>query len=233
MTDITSIIDTNGGKTQISKDSLWAIVEDNLHKLSDIKRGNIKALSDTSVSSTVVYSRKPHVKSKHYSVICGTTANIPGLEEIKYFTHTMLEAWLLRQLKTLLSIEDNNLDNLSFINNINIQNRYGVITEARTATSVICDNCGHIVVKRNMSSHAISLACKQATNDRDLRQLGWKTLSGHHVAAIFKSGVQHDIRASGFTMWVPPWVESAINKYEKGEGYGGMTLSEFLSKLNG
>lgn len=55
---------------------------------------------------------------------------------------------------------------------------------------------------------------------------------GHHAVYQEILNASSFQKVDGKYLWVPRWVENAINTYLKNEGYAGMKLSEFVDRTN-
>lgn len=114
-----------------------------------------------------------------------------------------------------------------FIDSVNPQ-----VSAAKIFDGVLCKDCGHVIAKTVYKQHLSSLKCMKETTDRDLREQGWVELDyGPHITAVKTANIPVELRPSGYTMWVEPWVGSALQAYEKNKGFAGMKLSEYIRKM--
>jgi hypothetical protein len=126
----------------------------------------------------------------------------------------------------------NKLEGKSFIHSVSTSGSWGVICKATTMKGVMCDSCGHILSASAIANHRSSLTCMRDTHTRDVEDKGWEMVNNPaHLAAIRKSGVEWDVRAEAFKMWAPNWVHQAIVSFNKNEGFGGLSLEEYLKKM--
>jgi hypothetical protein len=239
-----------------SKEALVNYIKAGLNALSNIKNKNQIALSDEVYKDSnlwkkhevlFVYSTydwKSNIVDYLPLIRCridemlGPQTRLGFTRETyntaRQFTEEILNYLLARQLKALVKVEEENqLHNLVFVDSVNTSRPNEHIAVARTFKATNCNSCGEIIPASSFNSHVGSLKCMLATHERDLREKGWKPVSSsHHLAAIKKAGVNYEVRATGFTMWAPAWVHESIEKFEQGDGYAGMSLAEFLSKMN-
>jgi len=64
---------------------------------------------------------------------------------------------------------------------------------------------------------------------------GWVKMSvdSNLRDSLKKAGVWSDkMKDHMHTVWVPRWVRDAVKLYNKGEGFAGLSMSEFLSSMN-
>lgn len=64
---------------------------------------------------------------------------------------------------------------------------------------------------------------------------GWVKIHVDHTlrATLKQAGVWSDkMKDSMSQVWVPRWVRDAVKLYNKGEGFAGLSMAEFLSSMN-
>lgn len=97
-----------------------------------------------------------------------------------------------------------------------------------------CPQCHKQYTKSGMNSHMGSLRCLRDTQIRDVQQAGYVIVDDPAATnAIRKSGIEFKIRPQALDMWVPAWVDKAIQDYRKSSEFAGLKLHEFLRAING
>lgn len=106
------------------------------------------------------------------------------------------------------------------------------VSAAKVFDGVLCKDCGHVISKTVYKQHLSSLKCMKDTTDRDLREQGWVELdNGPHITAVKSANIPVELRPSGYTMWVEPWVGAAIQSFDKNKGFAGLKLSDYIRKM--
>jgi hypothetical protein len=97
---------------------------------------------------------------------------------------------------------------------------------------LLCKDCGAVVSEKIYKQHLKSLNCMTQTANRDLRDQGYVELSsGPDIAAVRAAGVDIEFRPSGYSIWAPPWVGNAIDAYRANQGFAGMKMGEFITRM--
>ena len=220
-------------KFKTSKDELIELATASLLKLSDIKRTNdeLDSLDFNNWGGREyvwIDGEVTKLRSTGGSAVHVASKIRSGNED----DSTRLDGLLIKQLGAIDSFNQDQLAGQLFVDRFDLGLPYHQLTVARTFMGIECPDCGHIQTFSSIKTHTHSMKCLQATHDRDLREAGWKRVEqSHYLTAIRKSGVQCDIRAAEFKMWIPSWVDAAIKQYEANKGYGGLKLEAYLTKM--
>lgn len=201
-----------------------------LNRTANCGPGGYHILTATYGEGLKLLSKSPGGISLYTAAVTAIDNNVID-EALKLIA--ALDGVIRRQSDALDSvIADNKCVGLVIVDNVDLSKSYNQISVAKTTMAAECPECGHLIHLSGVNSHRGSLKCLQATNDRDLREAGWIQMDyPTYTSAIKKAGIKYDIRATGFTMWVPRWVDDAIKQYQKNSGYGGMTLPQYLEKM--
>lgn len=109
------------------------------------------------------------------------------------------------------------------------------LSSARLFRGIMCADCGEVVNAQTYKAHRQSMKCMTMTMNRDVRETGYSEVDhGPHITAIKKSGIEIEVRPTGYAIWAPEWVKEAIKAYEEhkaGGGFAGLSLSEYLEKM--
>lgn len=228
----------------IEKDKLHNLIKENLDGLISIRNQNSEAFERYAERANLTNrylcmgSETEHDKQgiRYFDRIPLQSAQAEQWERARIWTAQILDEWIVTQISALTTLEDNREEDMqfSFLEEVdtNIVGSWRSAIMSKTIIGMTCEDCGYVIPASTVKSHRASLKCMQAANDRDLRQAGWQQVSlGQHINAIKKAGIEFEVRATGFAMWIPPWVQSAIATYEEKNGYAGLKLEEFLAKL--
>jgi len=95
-----------------------------------------------------------------------------------------------------------------------------------------CPNCGKDTKAISITRHMAGQQCLVDTASRDVRDSGYEELIIHkHLGSVIKANVGAQPRPKEYTYWVQPWVNEAIQQFEKHPGFAGLSLSEYLAKM--
>lgn len=159
---------------------------------------------------------------------------------IEYFQKDVLDRqkWIIGQFKR--KITPPKADYIAEIIPDMVKNNYGVghkefkVYTAKLRTGIVCSECDSIVTKSSYQTHVASFNCLKDHLSREVYNRGWTPIeTSQDVQAVRRSRVQYDIIPANFNVWAPKWVGDAIEAYHKNkDGYAGMTLTEYLDKVN-
>lgn len=99
---------------------------------------------------------------------------------------------------------------------------------------VQCDRCGETIGSKSLASHQQRDTCKDKTRRKQIEASGYKQISkGSKVYNMAKRGaVPSELIPIDYDAYVPQWVISAADIYEKGgTKYAGMSLDEFVLRM--
>lgn len=230
----------------IETEQLYDLIKQNLNGLISIKNQNTEAMQHhVDPQRSKIHNQylcyhtvfDDHTKSgiQYYQRLPVNGASDTALKFAQMWTTKILDEWIVMQISALTTIEqENRTAEFSFLEEIDLISvgPWQSVVLSKTMIGTVCEDCGYIIPASTLKSHVSSLKCMQASNDKDLRDAGWQTVSlSHYINAIKKAGVDFEVRATGFTVWIPPWVSGAISKYEEKDGYAGLKLHEFLTKI--
>lgn len=227
-------------KSLITPEELTKTITDTLAWLHDTLKNNEELLGVShdqawAPGRTIIYSsdKFAHRVGGMNLLGCTQRKQLPRDEDVvaRDFTNSLPEL-IHHHEHTLKTVTSGLAVGHYFIDRIDLSRPYHQVTIARTLHGVQCPDCGHLQMSASIKGHMQSMKCLAATHDRDLRDAGWQRIDqSHYMSAVRKAGVQWDVRATEFKMWIPPWVHQAIKQYEANKGYGGLKLEHFLEKM--
>jgi len=158
------------------------------------------------------------------------------------FTQTILPLWIKHQNQVLIEMHEGRLIPQHFFSYVDLDvhrksswsaaHPYAV-TCAYSFLGYTCTRCQQIVAIKHWTKHQESLKCIQAGEEQNLKSKQWEPVwKSHHWKAIRSANLPYKLQATNYSVWIPPWVSSAIRLFESTPGgYAGISLEEFLTKL--
>lgn len=108
----------------------------------------------------------------------------------------------------------------------------GLIKFEKVNSNVTCDMCGRWVVQAHLSRHKSSRTCQAETTSKDVREAGYVNVThARGISRILKADVGVVARPKAIEYWAPGWVAAAIERYNEGKGFAGMSIDEYLQKM--
>jgi hypothetical protein len=98
---------------------------------------------------------------------------------------------------------------------------------------VTCEKCGQVIQRTDLENHQVTIPCFLAYSRSQLENSNSKPIANEaDVIEVRKvTSIPSTLLPTACTLYVPTWVHAAIVQYKK-EGYAGMSLSEFLTRLS-
>lgn len=97
---------------------------------------------------------------------------------------------------------------------------------------MFCDNCSMPVPMSRVDTHKRSWMCPITKGQRDIQTKRLVVVDPDVAEAVRSAlGDEAMLIPTRFDVAAPEWVATAIDTFNNGEGYAGMDLAEFLSKM--
>lgn len=93
--------------------------------------------------------------------------------------------------------------------------------------------CGSAIERNMLSIHTRTWDCAIASTTNAAKDAGFTRIEDPKTAyAVIKAlNVETRLVPERLSVYVPTWVTAAIDSYHKSDGFGGMTLTEYIDKM--
>lgn len=112
-----------------------------------------------------------------------------------------------------------------------------IITHCNIIDGCDCDKCGKSVDRSTIESHQRGWHCSIDSKIVEATNQNYNLIANADIAAEIRSipNIPSMLVPERFNVWAPTWVLEAVDSYikyaaENGEGFAGLTLSEFLTR---
>lgn len=116
-----------------------------------------------------------------------------------------------------------------------VDDRYSGITISKLLVDSppVCSICDQTVIYETMTDHVRSPECHGEAMYNQEIQNGWTQLTeDDEIKVVFEATkIKSKLAPTSYGLFVPSWVKTAIETFNDSNGFGGMTLAEFLDKM--